>query len=587
MWVEAPGLERFFPDSKAVQKKLGIMDMLLDYKRQMSENVSIIDEKSFPFLKPKDLAIDVYLEDPMSSIEGKLLLLTAGNRSDEHFAEYVSSVLNFDWRDFYLNWSGGFYFEWLRRQFEQMADIVLIDSRTGITEMGGVCTYQFADVVVMFCAPNAQNIEGINKMAFELNRSGVEKARQGRPLNLIIVPSKVDITAEGNQLNDFYSLFNRYFSGFIPKNLLISENNLPSFTIKPEEKINPFWNLLIPYIPYYSFNEHVVVKKWETASKPLIDAYVALGEAIKKFDSRLIEGSNLAKYIFGWDLDLINNVHSGRIESKMASLAEIRIIASQFAQRAKESLYATCTYPPYFWIRGKHLFNWENIESDEIGKERLINYFKARYNISEDLEIDFRFSENKNILSASSSNGKNFSIELKDDRAVFTSQFFRASELVVEKSNKETKICSGNPRDLEYNKDYFNVFNKLNVDKKEKIRLLITDIYCSAEDWKTGSDANTIREFVDVYNHDVTLRIGSITRAKIASNYFGDMIIVDKKIALIFDPMIFDSNKTKLNGLRRGRLHIVTGDIINTYVELFESREIDWERPRDFWKNVY
>jgi hypothetical protein len=168
--LEAPGLERFFPNPKEVLDRLGIMDFLLDYKRQISQGLSIVDGEDLPFKKPKNHVIKIY---PESSKPGELFLFSAGKRSNEHFVKYADSVLNFDWRDFYDNWNGELYFEWLRQQFEKMADVVLIDSRTGLTEMGGVCTYQFADAVLMFCAPNDQNMEGTYKMLLDFKRTEV------------------------------------------------------------------------------------------------------------------------------------------------------------------------------------------------------------------------------------------------------------------------------------------------------------------------------------------------------------------------------------------------------------------------------
>src|SRR5690606_118748 len=145
--LEAPGLEKFFDlNVEEVLDKPGVMDMILDYKEKMCQEIEAATEEDLPFIKPSDLALEVYPDAPG---EGKLYLLTAGRRSRDHFSEYANSVLSFDWKEFYDKWDGELYFEWFRRRLNEMADIVLVDSRTGVTEMGGVCTYHFADVVVM------------------------------------------------------------------------------------------------------------------------------------------------------------------------------------------------------------------------------------------------------------------------------------------------------------------------------------------------------------------------------------------------------------------------------------------------------
>lgn len=60
----------------------------------------------------------------------------------------------FSWEDFYASYRGKDFFDWLRSKLTSLAEVVLIDSRTGVTEMGGVCTRQMADVVVSLTAPN-------------------------------------------------------------------------------------------------------------------------------------------------------------------------------------------------------------------------------------------------------------------------------------------------------------------------------------------------------------------------------------------------------------------------------------------------
>jgi MinD-like ATPase involved in chromosome partitioning or flagellar assembly len=199
--LEAPGLERFFPiELNNVLDHPGVIELLLGYKEQMSKDLLIEKGKDLPFKKPENFLIEIY---PEFKETGKLYLLTAGRRSKEYFKEYVSSVLTFDWEDFYINYAGGSYFDWIKTQFKQIADIILIDSRTGITEMGGVCTYQLADVVVMFCAPNQQNIDGTQIMAKNLANEKLLDIRSGNALKFLIVPARVEDRSERDTLKNF------------------------------------------------------------------------------------------------------------------------------------------------------------------------------------------------------------------------------------------------------------------------------------------------------------------------------------------------------------------------------------------------
>ena len=43
-------------------------------------------------------------------------------------------------------------------------DYVLIDSRTSHTEVGGICTRQLPDTVVVLLIPNEQNLDGVSSV---------------------------------------------------------------------------------------------------------------------------------------------------------------------------------------------------------------------------------------------------------------------------------------------------------------------------------------------------------------------------------------------------------------------------------------
>jgi len=86
---------------------------------EMGKITSLIDEAE-ELESPLQYIVDMH---PDQSSSGKLWLLTAGQRLDPHFADYAQAVLEFDWIDFYETWRGELYFEWLREQFENIADI--------------------------------------------------------------------------------------------------------------------------------------------------------------------------------------------------------------------------------------------------------------------------------------------------------------------------------------------------------------------------------------------------------------------------------------------------------------------------------
>lgn len=265
--LEAPGLERFFPDKlNEIIKNPGVIDMLLEYKKKMSQDSSIALQDDSPFVDLEKYIVDINSKVDENNTEWNLRLLPAGRRDGKYFSEYSYSIRSFDWHDFFQNWDGELFFEWLRRELNKMSAVVLIDSRTGVTEMGGVCVYQFADVVVMFCAPNQQNIDGTQKMAIDFTRSEVTKFRKGRSLELVVVPARVEDRSEAKLLSEFQEQFSGKFDGFLSDSTSIH--------------LNTFWDLKIPHVPFYAFNETVAVRQGEASSDELLKSFQLLFDTL-------------------------------------------------------------------------------------------------------------------------------------------------------------------------------------------------------------------------------------------------------------------------------------------------------------------
>lgn len=286
--LEAPGLENFFfnpeKDSKAekeieiIRCQLGLIDVLMAYKRlfpRLPIPLDQIDDKTLLPILQEHLApiSDVLhpIHPPQASgnnKSGTLWLLPAGLRLDDRFSAYARTVQTFDWGEFYDRFYGKTYFEWMRAQLLDLADVVLIDSRTGITEMGGVCTRQLADVVVSFCAPNFQNLEGVARMAQSFKRKEIMQARDNRPLEVIVIPARIE-TAELGDRNLFKEQLLSRVKEFTPEEFK---------TVK-----STFWDLRIPYVPKYAYSEMLAIgasrkdtaEELETAYKKLT-AHLAL-----------------------------------------------------------------------------------------------------------------------------------------------------------------------------------------------------------------------------------------------------------------------------------------------------------------------
>ncbi|KHD08559.1 hypothetical protein PN36_19320 [Candidatus Thiomargarita nelsonii] len=283
--LEAPGLERFFdvPDAinkpAEIQEKRGIIDLLMSYK----ELCSLPPEANYtPSFVVEPLANFITPIYEASDGKGRLSIIQAGCcRSEKHLAEYAQKIRFFDWNDFYSNLDGGHFFNWFRDELEKAADIVLVDSRTGFAEISGICAYQLADLVILFVAANEQNFEGTKMMARSLrNDKLIQEGRQGRALDLLFVPSRVE-QDEGVLQDEFKKRFEMSFGEFFQSKL------------KFEQGI--FLDLRIPYVTHYAYREQVAVRDFDDSSKQarslnLTQAYEKLALTIAQLahkDSKL------------------------------------------------------------------------------------------------------------------------------------------------------------------------------------------------------------------------------------------------------------------------------------------------------------
>ncbi len=226
------------------------------------------------------LLYPIHTADP--EYPGELWLLPAGWRmsrkaaqpgtaagSDDRFAKYAATVQDFGWSNFYAAYEGERFFNWFRDSLlhggpkrnadtapPRRFDAILIDSRTGVTEVGGVCTRQLADVVVSFCAPNYQNLSGAERMAASFVPSEDRQERGERELEVLVVPTRVDEAGETDAQNEF----RKRFLAAVKTPRALSESSATA------------WDLLIPYVTKYAYAEALAVGR-KDSNQRLEQAY--------------------------------------------------------------------------------------------------------------------------------------------------------------------------------------------------------------------------------------------------------------------------------------------------------------------------
>jgi MinD-like ATPase involved in chromosome partitioning or flagellar assembly len=156
--LEAPGIRTYQSMGNPAGESNGIVDYIKKY----------LDTSVVP-----DLPEFVYKPSLKVSGPGELWVMPSG-REDALYSSRLSSV---DWADLYSRREGYLLFEELKAQWKKYLnpDYVLIDSRTGHTEVGGICTRQLADAVVALFIPTEQNLGGLQKVIADVKAESSKK----------------------------------------------------------------------------------------------------------------------------------------------------------------------------------------------------------------------------------------------------------------------------------------------------------------------------------------------------------------------------------------------------------------------------
>ncbi len=221
--LEAPGLSYYF---KAGRSEQGLLEMVEAVASGAAlsgmENVQTVH------VKP-GITID---------------LIAAGSGD----TSYASRVQSLDWEHLYSQDNLGHILEQWRTEWMRRYDIVLIDSRTGITDIGGICTAQLPDVLLLFFTANQQSIDGVLQVLDQAistrNRLVFDRPR----LLTVPVPSRFDQGVEYERSEQWRQVFQSRFARCywdwaaqgIPPDVLIGQ-------------------MTIPYMAYWSFGEELPV----------------------------------------------------------------------------------------------------------------------------------------------------------------------------------------------------------------------------------------------------------------------------------------------------------------------------------------
>lgn len=155
--LEAPGLDHFDvfrPDGEKPRKG----KMAYPHLAGFAEYVESCRAGKIP----ESLGGYIHPCHGLPSDQGKVWLMPAGKRGGAAH----DAILTLDWNRFYEKEHGFKLMENLRGHIEAelKPDYVLMDARTGLSEMGGIATHQLADTVVLLFNLNSQNLQGTQRV---------------------------------------------------------------------------------------------------------------------------------------------------------------------------------------------------------------------------------------------------------------------------------------------------------------------------------------------------------------------------------------------------------------------------------------
>lgn len=186
--LEAPGLDTY-PLPRPTESTPGLVEFVTEY--------SLTGEAP-------DASRYMY-ECPSVGQKGGRLWVMPSGKHDETYARRLSEI---DWRGLYSEKSGFLLFEDLKLQWQQTLapDYVLVDSRTGHSDVSGICTRQLPDSVLILFFPTDQNLRGLPKVVDDI-RSENNSPRQ-KAISLLFVMSNVpDLDDEDQILESRIRLF--------------------------------------------------------------------------------------------------------------------------------------------------------------------------------------------------------------------------------------------------------------------------------------------------------------------------------------------------------------------------------------------
>ncbi len=235
--LEAPGLHRFFHpflEPATLGATTGVIDLITEYAWAATSPAQRADDwhRDYARIQPHAVSLTPEVLGWEFLKGGTLDFVSAGRQN----REYSATVSTFDWDNFYDRLGGGHFFDALREDMKTHYDYVLIDSRTGLSDIADICTVHLPDVLVDCFTLSDQSIDGAASVARQIS-----ERYTGRPIRIFPVPMRID-EGEKEKADAGRALARLKFDR-LPRDL-------------SGDELTAYWGAVeIPYRPYYAYEE--------------------------------------------------------------------------------------------------------------------------------------------------------------------------------------------------------------------------------------------------------------------------------------------------------------------------------------------
>ncbi len=256
--LEAPGLHRFFKNfihlnsenNTKGDENLDAHPGLIDFFTELDDLLPVKRTSPLPGAEIMDSFNKLQFKKYIIKTELPGLFLLKAGKFDENYSQKVN---RFQWEALYNKCP--MLIQNFAEYLSQMFSYILIDSRTGITDIGGVCTMLMPEILVAVFTPNKQSLFG----ALEVIKQATSYRMDSSDLRpLIVYPLASRIEASEPQLRETWRLGDKG-AGIAGYQTLFEDLFKKIYELEKCDLNEYFNDVQIQHIPRYAYGEDIAV----------------------------------------------------------------------------------------------------------------------------------------------------------------------------------------------------------------------------------------------------------------------------------------------------------------------------------------